>query len=110
VLRGLSNDDQVAAVLKAYLEDKRLEPVGDELLPFEPEALAVLRQVSQGRIGIVLGKAHERFNAAAEIGRPKIDGDFAQRYFQGTIAAVDGDTPEEEPITTADIDELLLGG
>jgi len=109
VLRGLSNDDQVAAVLKVYLDDKRLEPVGDELLPFEPDTLGVLRQVSQGRVGIVLGKAHELFNAAAERGRPKIDGEFAQRYFQGSIGALDGDTPEEEPIATADIDELLLG-
>jgi len=110
VLRGLSNDDQVAAVLKAYMDDKRIEPVGDELLPFEPDALGVLRQVSQGRVGIVLGKAHELFNAAAEHGRPKIDGDFAQRYFQGSVVALDGEAPDDEPLASADIDELLLGG
>lgn len=110
VLRGLSDDDQVAELLKVYLEEKRLEPVDDELLPFKPDALTVLRQVSQGRVGIVLSQAHELLNAAAERGRGQIDGDFAQQYFQGSIAARDGGEPVEETVATADIDELLLGG
>jgi hypothetical protein len=109
VLRGLSNDDQVAELLKVYLEEKRLEPVDDELMPFKPDALAVLREVAQDRVGIVLSRAHELFNAAAERGRGEIDGEFAQQYFQGSIAAVDGGEPAEETVATADIDDLLLG-
>jgi hypothetical protein len=109
VLRGLSNDDQVAELLKVYLEEKRLEPVDDELMPFKPDALAVLREVAQDRVGIVLSRAHELYNAAAERGRGEIDGEFAQQYFQGSIAAVDGGELAEETVATADIDELLLG-
>ena len=109
VLRGLSNDDQVAALLKVYLDAKRLEPVDDELLPFKPDALTVLRKVAQARVGIVLSRAHELLNAAAERGRGQIDGDFAQQYFSGSIAALDGGEPAEETVATADIDELLLG-
>jgi hypothetical protein len=108
VLRGLGNDDQVAALLKVYMEEKRLEPVDDELMPFKPDALAVLREVAQDRVGIVLSRAHELYNAAAERGRGEIDGQFAQQYFQGSISAVDGGSPAEETVATADIDDLLL--
>lgn len=109
VLRGLSNDDQVAELLKVYLEEKRLDPVDDELLPFKPDALTVLREVAQDRVGIVLSRAHELFNAAAERGRGEIDGAFAQQYFQGSITALDGDHLGEEAVETADLDDLLLG-
>lgn len=109
VLRGLSTDDQVAELLKVYLDEKRLEPVDDDLLPFRPDALAVLREVAQARVGIVLSRAHELLNAAAERGRGEISGDFAQQYFQGSIKAIDAHEPLEEPQATADIDELLLG-
>src|SRR6185503_9713628 len=106
---GLSNDDQVAELLKVYLGDKRLEPTDDELLPFKPDALTVLREVSQGRVGIVLRQAHELLNAAAERGRGQIDGAFAQQYFQGSIASLDGSESAQEPLEVADVDELLLG-
>jgi hypothetical protein len=109
VLRGLSNDDQVAELIKVYLDEKRLEPVDNELLPFRPDALTVLREVAQGRVGIVLSRAHELFNAAAERGRGEIDGQFAQQYFQGSIPALGGEEPVEEAVATVDIDELLLG-
>jgi hypothetical protein len=61
----------------------------DVLLPFEPDALGVLRTVSQGRVEILLGKAHELLNAAAERGLPRIDSDFASRYFQGAVDTSD---------------------
>jgi hypothetical protein len=109
VLRGLTTDDQVAELLKVYLDEKRLEPIDDDLLPFRPDALAVLREVAQARVGIVLSRAHELLNAAAERGRGEISGDFAQQYFQGSIAALDNHEPPEEPHMTADLDELLLG-
>ena len=108
VLRGVSNDDQVAELMKAYMTDKRLEHVDDELLPFEPDVLGVLRMVSQGRAGILLGKAHELLNAAAERGLPRIDSDFASRYFQGAVDTSDA-AAETEAVESADIDDLLLG-
>lgn len=108
VLRGLSNDDQVAELLKVYLMDKRLEHIEDELLPFEPDALGVLRRVSQGRVGILLGKAHELLSAAAERGLPRIDGDFASRYFEGAVDPSDTTAAEAETVERADIDDLLL--
>lgn len=111
VLRGLSDDEQVGELLKVYMEDKRLEVVDDDLLPLKPDALAVLRQVSQGRVGIVLSKAHQLLDAAAERGRGEIDGQFAQQYFGGSITAGEGEgLVETEATVTADIDELLLGG
>jgi hypothetical protein len=108
VLRGLSNDDQVAELLKVYITDKRLEHADDELLPFEPDTLGLLRTVSQGRVGILLGKAHELLNAAAERGLPRIDSDFASRYFQGAEGTSDAE-PEAEAVDGADIDDLLVG-
>ncbi len=108
VLRGVSNDDQVAELLKVYISDRRLEHVDDELLPFEPDALGVLRTVSQGRAGILLGQAHELLNAAAERGLPRIDGDFASRYFEGAVDTSVA-AAETEAVDSADIDDLLVG-
>lgn len=110
VLRGLSRDDQVAELLKVYLEERRLEPVEDELLPFTPDTLGVLRQVSQGRVGILLRQAHQLLEAAALRGRGQIDGQFAEQYFQGAIPDVDAvDGAEPDAVETTDLDELLLG-
>jgi hypothetical protein len=109
VLRGLSNDDQVAELLKVYLSDKRVDGVEDELLPFEPASLAVLRDVSQGRVGILLGKAHELLNGAAELGLPRISGDFASRYFEGTISSSEQTSADTETTESSDIDDILLG-
>ena len=109
VLRGLSNDDQVAELLKVYLSDKRIESIDDELLPFEPEALGVLREVSQGRVGILLAKAHELLNAAAELGLPRISGAFANGHLHGTAGSLDTAVADSETISTSDIDDILLG-
>jgi hypothetical protein len=97
----------VAELLKVYLDESRLEPVDDELLPFKPDALTVLREVAQARVGIVLSRAHELLNAAAERGRGQIDGEFAQHYFQGSMPALDAE-PTDEPALAANIDDLLL--
>ena len=99
----------MAELLKVYITDKRLEHIDDELLPLEPDALGVLRRVSQGRVGILLGKAHELLNAAAERGLPRIDSDFASRYFEGSVESTDVTVSEAETVESADIDDLLLG-
>jgi len=66
VLGGIKDTDQAKELLRVYLEDARTEPVEDELLPFEPGAVDVLREVSDGRPGILLSRARELVNAAAE--------------------------------------------
>lgn len=110
VLRGLKDDDQVSALLRVYLEEQREGPVEDDLLPFEPGAVTVLRDVSDGRVGILLNRARELFNFAAERGDPRITGDLASRFFAGAETSdlelgIDDDTGAADN----DIDDLLLG-
>ena len=52
-----------------------------ELVPFERDTLTVLRQVSQGRPGILLNRANELLQAGAEAQKGLIDGAFATRVF-----------------------------
>jgi hypothetical protein len=105
-LRGLSNDEQVAEVLRVYLDSSRTEVVEDDLLPFDESALTVLRQVSQGRIGILLSKANELIEAGASRGLARIDGTFAVRHLTGRAGTADYE--EDGEISTSDIDDLLL--
>ena len=107
VLRGLRDDDQVAALLKAWMEPHRNGvEVEDDLVPFEPDALSVLRAVSQGRPGPLLNRANELFDAGATAQVGRIDAEFARQHFSGSnLAAVatgeddDGDlAPEFEDL------------
>jgi hypothetical protein len=111
VLHGLKEDRQVADLLRVYLERDRMEQLqeNDELLPFEAGALTVLREVSEGRVGILLSRAHELLNAAAEAGRPVISADFARTYFddQGITPSGPDDEPGASP--AQDFDDLILG-
>ena len=110
VLRGLKDDTQVSDLLRVYLEEQRLEPVENDLLPFEPGAVTVLREVSDGRVGILLNRARELFNSAAERGEPQITGDFASRFFSGDDPSDLDSTPDDDGANpAADIDDLLLG-
>lgn len=112
VLRGLQNDDQVASLLRVYLEEKRLEPVDDDLLPFEPGALTVLKDASEGRVGILLNQAHQVLNEAAERNVPRISGAFASQLLAGGQISLPGERFGEEGDTGAadDLDDLILGG
>lgn len=107
VLKGIISDEVVADVLQVHLEN-RLEPVNDDLLPFDQDVLPVLRQASQGRIGVLLAMAHELFDAAASRALPRITGDFAARHLQNGSSAAEF-SEEEDDTTTSDIDDLLLG-
>lgn len=110
VLRGLKDDDQVSALLRVYLEEQREGPVEDDLLPFEPGAVTVLREVSDGRVGILLNRARELFNFAADRGAPQITGDLASRFFAGSDTSDLELSPEDDTCTPDnDIDDLLLG-
>jgi hypothetical protein len=105
VLRGVTSDEQVAALLRVWLEDKRISPVEDDLLPFDPTVLSVLRRVSQGRVGPLLSSAHELVEAGSERGLPRISGEFAAEYFEGQIPSEEDQ--QDEDLVTADVDDLL---
>ena len=109
VLRGLKDDDQAREVLRVYLEEHRDGDVEDELLPFDPDAIAVLRTESEGRVGILLNRTHELLNSAAQEGLPRITGGFARRFFDGKGELGGSEGPSEEVGMMADIDDLLLG-
>ena len=110
VLRGLKDDIQVSDLLRVYLEEQREGGVEDDLLPFDAGAISVLRDVSDGRVGILLSRARELFDFAAEQGAPRITGELASMFFAGAdtsdleSGSDDGSGPQE-----SDIDDLLLG-
>ena len=82
----MRDDDQVEALLRAWLDAHRFDTdtlTLGELVPFERDALTVLRQVSQGRPGILLNRANELFEAGAEAQKGLINGTFAREYFAG---------------------------
>ena len=110
VLRGLKDDTQVSDLLRVYLEEQREGQVEDDLLPFDAGAISVLREVSDGRVGILLNRARELFDFAAQHGAPRITGALASKFFAGVDTSDleprsdDGSGPQE-----SDIDDLLLG-
>ena len=84
VLRGIRDDDKVEALLSAWLDAHRIDTsMSGELVPFERDALTILRLVSQGRPGILLNRANELFQAGAEAQKGLINGAFAREYFEG---------------------------
>ena len=83
VLRGLHDDDQVEALLKAWMEPHRLAAGDDDITPFTPDALTALRTHSEGRPGYTLRHANEVFMAAAEKQLGTIDGQFINEHLGG---------------------------
>ena len=110
VLRGLKDDTQVSDLLRVYLEEQREGQVEDDLLPFDAGAITVLREISDGRVGILLNRARELFDFAAGHGAPRITEELASGFFAGAdtsdlnAGSDDGGGPQE-----SDIDDLLLG-
>ena len=110
VLRGFKDDAQVSDLLRVYLEEQREGPVEDDLLPFEPGAVTVLRKVSDGRAGVLLNRARELFNFAAEHGAPRITGELASGFFAGADTSdLEPGRDDESGTPDNDIDDLLLG-
>lgn len=109
VLRGLKDDDQARELLRVYLEDRREGSVDDELIPFESDSIGVLREVSEGRVGILLNRARELLNFAAERGEPRITGELARRFFEGRVDSSDLEPISDDSNESEDIDDLLLG-
>lgn len=109
VLGGLKHAEQSKELLRVYLQDARIEDVDDDLLPFEPAAVEVLREIADGRPGVLLSRARELLNAAAEQELPKISGKFARQYFENQAPASDADDRGGTDESVDDIDDLLLG-
>jgi hypothetical protein len=108
VLGGLKDGEQANELLRVYLEEARIDDIEDDLLPFESGAVEVLRDVSDGRPGVLLSRARQLLNAAAEQELPKISATFARQYFANQVPSADVDARTE--LTVADdIDDLLLG-
>jgi hypothetical protein len=107
VLTGIKEDERVAELLRVYLASRRSDKVDDELLPFERDTLAVLRRVSQGRVGILLARAHELFHAAAERGLPRINGKFSSDYFSGRVETMSPSAEDEQASVSDVVDDLL---
>lgn len=106
VLKGIRDDDQVEALLKAWMKPERNgNPIPDDLVPFSRDALTVLRTVSQGRPGILLNRAHEVLQAGAEAQVGTIDATFSRQYFAGTglRSSVSGDGDDESPSDVVDL-------
>ena len=109
MLGGLKDVEQAKELLRVYLEDARIDDSGDDLLPFEPGAVEVLRKVSDGQPGVLLNRARELLNAAAEQQMPKISGNFARQYFENQAPSADADDRTELTDSGEDIHDLLLG-
>ncbi len=106
-LRGLRDDDQVEALLKVWMKPRRNEnPIPDDLVPFDRGALSVLRQVSHGRPGLLLNRAHEVFEAGAGAQVGRIDAAFARSHFAGAGLA-DSPAGLEGEEAAADVVDLL---
>ena len=110
VLRGIENDAQVADLLRVYLKEHREGIVEYDLLPFESNAITVLREVSDGRVGVLLNRARELFAYAAENKALRITGEFASRFFSDTLQLQkEIDIRDGSYASDDDIDDLLLG-
>jgi len=109
VLGGLKDVEQAKELLRVYLEEARIDDTEDDLLPFEPAAVEVLREVADGRPGVLLSRARELLNAAAEQELPKISGRFARQYFENEAPTNDSDGRAAPDESVDDIDDLLLG-
>ena len=76
VLRGLTTEVQVEALLATYLDSVREDPSESGTAPFEQSAYQALLERSDGRIGRMLSEAYAILDQAAESLLPSIGGRF----------------------------------
>jgi hypothetical protein len=108
VLRGMRDDDQVEALLKAWMGPQRNDAeIDDDLVPFDRSVLSVLRQVSQGRPGLLLNKANEVFDAGAQVQVGRIDAEFALNHFNNGQSILAGDPADDDSDYAAEVEDLL---
>lgn len=83
ILQGLQEDDQVEALLRAWMDPHRIGEVEGEVTPFLRDALAALRVRSEGRPGYTLRYANEILQAAAAKQLGSIDAGFVEEHLTG---------------------------
>ena len=106
VLHGMGDDDQVEKLLRVWMEPHRDgTESADSIAPFEREVLTILRDISQGRPGILLRYARELFQAGAEAQVGAIDASFARDHLKGSRTG--GETVEDEEYVD-DVTDLLV--
>ena len=108
VLRGLHSTDQVNDLLITYLDTRRTDRTAiGTLRPFEPSALDILLERSEGRVGILLQDAYRVIDSAALEERASIDGPYVRDLLGGRVRTVS----EREATTAEDqvdiVDRLL---
>ncbi len=104
VLRGLQEDEQVEALLKAWMDPCRIDENVNGVSPFTPDALAALRAHSEGRPGYTLRHANEVLQAAADKQIGSIDANFVNDHLgsDGLPAPPDGLGGEVAPGSIAE--------
>jgi hypothetical protein len=107
VLRGLHDDEKAAKLLGVYLQDSRTEEVEDEILPFDMDAVRVLRAVAEDRPGHFLGYSSRLLDYAALENAPRITGELARGFLKGE--ADTADIRSEMDVADDDVDDVLLG-
>lgn len=109
VLRGLREDDQVEALLKAWMEPHRIDDTPNDTMPFTADALNALRRHSEGRPGYTLRHANEVFMAAAEKQLGAIDGAFVNAHLASSVLPGLTGAVGADDATPSSIAEDLLG-
>ena len=97
VLRGITTEEQVEALLATYLDSVRENPSESGTAPFEQSTYRSLLERSDGRIGRMLSEAYAVLDQAAESLLPSITGHFivdklpVQHTDEGRVEAVSDD-------------------
>lgn len=107
VLRGLNEDDQVEALLRAWMDPHRIGETEMGVTPFTGDALTALRTHAEGRPGYALRHANEILQAAAEKQLGSIDGSFVDQHLAGDGLPLPSDAPAGD-VTPGSIAEDLL--
>lgn len=107
LLKGLQEDDQVEALLRAWMDPHRMGEHEGEVVPFTRDALAALRAHSEGRPGYALRYANETLQAAAEKQLGSIDGAFVDEHLSGGELTAPPAAASDE-VTPGSIAEDLL--
>ena len=100
VLKGLTSEGQVEALLATYLDSVREHPTGTAD-PFEPSTYQVLLDRCDGRIGQILSEAYAILDHAADELLPSIAGHFILDSLPGPQDSPSYEEPASDDDTLA---------
>ena len=100
VLKGLTSEGQVEALLATYLDSVREHPTGTAD-PFEPSTYQVLLDRCDGRIGQILSEAYAILDHAADESLPSIAGHFILDSLPGPQDSPSYEEPASDDDTLA---------